>query len=85
MYGCYQGVFRSVGKAFASDFVPQSLRASSIGWYSATIGITGLIASIVAGELWDTVGHTSVFVYGAFFAVVGTFALMLFIPHKDKT
>lgn len=84
LYGCYQGIFRSVGKALASDFVPQSLRASSIGWYSTTIGITGLIASLVAGELWDKVGHTSVFIYGAIFAVIGSLALMLFIPPKEK-
>ncbi len=84
LYGCFQGIFRSVGKAFASDFVPQSLRASSIGWYSATIGITGLVASLVAGQLWDKVNHSSVFIYGAFFAVIGTLALLLFIPQKDK-
>jgi MFS family permease len=84
LYGCFQGIFRSVGKALASDFVPQSLRASSIGWYSATIGITGLFASVIAGELWDKVGHTSVFVFGAIFAIVGTFALMLLIPQREK-
>lgn len=31
-YGAYQGIFRTVGKAFAADFVPEHLRASSIGW-----------------------------------------------------
>lgn len=82
LYGCFQGIFRSVGKALASDFVPQPLRASSIGWYSTTIGITGLIASIVAGELWDKVGHASVFMYGAVFAMVGIFALAFLVPHK---
>ncbi|HZL49331.1 MAG TPA: MFS transporter, partial [Terracidiphilus sp.] len=33
-YGLYEGIFRSVGKAFASDFVPEHLRASGVGWYS---------------------------------------------------
>ena len=82
LYGCYQGIFRSVGKALASDFVPQSLRASSIGWFSTTIGITGLIASLVAGELWDHVSHPAVFIFGAIFAILGTITLMLFIPQK---
>src|SRR6266702_1372977 len=31
-YGLYQGIFRAVGKAFASDFVPDHLRASGVGW-----------------------------------------------------
>lgn len=41
-YGLFQGIFRSVGKAFASDFVPELLRASALGWYSTTIGLLAL-------------------------------------------
>lgn len=70
-YGIYQGIFRSVGKAYASDFMPSELRASGIGWYSTVVGLSGLLASLVAGQLWDKVGHPAVFLYGAFFAVVG--------------
>jgi MFS family permease len=77
-YGMYQGIYRSVGKALASDFFPQHLRASGIGWYSATVGLSGLIASIVAGQLWDLVNHEAVFVYGAIFAALGGVALLFF-------
>jgi MFS family permease len=79
-YGLYQGTFRSVGKAFASDFVPEQLRASGIGWYSATVGLLELVASIVAGLLWDHIGHAAVFVYGAVFAIVGAGALLVLVP-----
>jgi MFS family permease len=51
LYGVYQGIFRSVGKALATDLVPAPLRATGLGWYSATIGLGGLIASVVAGQL----------------------------------
>jgi MFS family permease len=81
-YGLYQGIFRAVGKALASDFVPERLRASGIGWYSTTLGLLELVASVVAGLLWDQVGHASVFYYGATFAVVGSVALLLLIPGK---
>jgi MFS family permease len=84
LYGVYQGVFRSVGKAFASDFVPQTLRGSSIGWYSTAVGLSGLIASIVAGELWDKVGHPAVFLYGAIFAAAGSIALLFFIRQPEN-
>nr|WP_062365075.1 hypothetical protein [Variovorax paradoxus] len=73
-------MFRSVGKAFASDFVPERLRASGIGWYSTTVGLLELAASIVAGLLWDHVGHAAVFLYGAVFAVVGAGALLVLVP-----
>jgi MFS family permease len=83
-YGLYQGIFRAVGKAFASDFVPQRLRASGVGWYSTTVGLLQLVASIVAGLLWDRVGHAAVFYYGAAFAAAGSIALLVFIPARQS-
>ena len=80
LYGLYQGIFRAVGKAFAADFVPEHLHASAIGWYSTTVGVLQLVASIVAGLLWDRIGHTAVFYYGAAFAVVGGIGLLLLLP-----
>jgi MFS family permease len=80
-YGLFQGIFRTAGKAMASSFVPDSLRASGIGWYNTTVGVLQLIASLVAGALWDHVGHVAVFYYGAAFAVVGALALWLLIPE----
>jgi MFS family permease len=82
-YGLYQGVFRTVGKALASDLVSEQLRASGVGWYSTTAGLLQLLASVVAGLLWDRVGHAAVFYYGAAFAAVGTFGLLLLIPGDD--
>ena len=81
-YGLYQGMFRSVGKAFASDFVPAHLRASGIGWYSTTVGLLQLVASVVAGLLWDQIGHAAVFYYGVVFAFVGSIGMLLLIPGK---
>jgi MFS family permease len=81
LYGLYQGIFRAVGKAFASDFVPEPLRASGIGWYSTTVGLLQLVASLVAGILWDRIGHPAVFYYGAVFALLGMVALIALIPN----
>jgi MFS family permease len=81
-YGLHQGIFRSVGKAFASDFVPEHLRASGVGWYSTTVGLLQLVASVVAGLLWDRIGHAAVFYYGAAFATVGGLALLLLVPGQ---
>jgi hypothetical protein len=39
------------GKAFASDFIPESQRASGVGWYSTSVGLLGPVASIGAGLL----------------------------------
>jgi MFS family permease len=81
-YGLFQGIFRTVGKAFASDLVPEHLRATALGWYSTTLGLLELIASVIAGLLWDRVGHASVFYYGAIFAVLGSIGLVILSPRR---
>lgn len=83
-YGIYQGIFRSVGKALAIDFVPDYRHANAIGCYNATIGILELVASIIAGLLWDNISHAAVFFYGAVSAIIGTFALVLLMPTKSS-
>jgi MFS family permease len=83
-YGLYQGIFRTAGKALASSFVPDHLRASGIGWYNTTVGLLQLVASVAAGLLWDRVGHAAVFYYGAFFAAVGLVALIWLIPARPS-
>ena len=84
-YGLYQGIFRSVGKALASDYAPDTLRASAIGWYNAVVGLCGLVASLVAGSLWDHVGHAAVFLFGAAFAMIGGIALLTLVPGTAKS
>lgn len=93
LYGMFQGIFRAVGKVLATDLVPPRLRASGIGWYSTTVGLLQLFASVVAGMLWDRVSHSSVFLFGAIFAIAGGIALIFLVrggpadhksaPHTD--
>jgi MFS family permease len=83
-YGLYQGIFRSVGRALASDYVPEQLRASGTGWYNTIVGLCGLAANLFAGSLWDQVGHAAVFLFGAAFAAVGGVALLALVPAQLK-
>jgi MFS family permease len=84
LYGLYQGAFRAVGKALASDLVPRHLRASGVGWYSTTVGLWQLVASVIAGSLWDRIGHAAVFYFGALFAAVGIIALLALVPRDPR-
>lgn len=83
-YGLYQGIFRTAGKALASRLVPDRLRASGIGWYSTTVGVLQLVASLIAGALWDRVGHAAVFFYGAASAALGIVALVLLVHEPSR-
>jgi MFS family permease len=85
LYGLYQGAFRAVGKALASDLVPPQLRASGVGWYSTTVGLLQLVASVAGGLLWDRIGHAAVFYFGALFAAVGIIGLLALVPSDPRT
>ena len=65
-----------LAKALATDLVPAPLRASGLRCYTATNRLLGLIASIIAGQLWDRVGHAAVFLYDAAFAAVSIIAVL---------
>ena len=82
-YGVYQGSFRSVGRALATDLAPGELRASGIGWFSATVGLCQLIASLVAGVLWDHLGHSAPFIFGVASAAAGILAIVFLLPRKQ--
>ena len=83
LYGVYQGSFRSIGRALATDLAPADLRASGIGWFSATVGLCQLIASLVAGVLWDHLGHSAPFIFGVVSAAAGILAIVCLLPRKQ--
>lgn len=84
LYGLFQGAFRAAGKALAVDLAPGQLRASGVGWYGTAVGLSGLIASLVAGFLWDRVGHAAVFAWGVGFSGLGLVALFLLVPSDHR-
>ncbi len=83
IYGLYMAATDGVSKALAIDLVEAEVRATAVGVMSTFSGIAALIASTVAGVLWNAVGSWAAFVYGAVGAIVG--AMMLFkIPKIVK-
>ena len=76
------GNIQDFRKIFCFRFVPQHLRASGIGWYLTVVGLSGLIASIIAGKLWDAVSHDSVFIYGAAISLMGIILLIILVPNS---
>jgi MFS family permease len=85
LYGLFQGTYRTVGKALASDLSPGQLRGTGLGFYSSTVGLTSLVASVAGGQLWDRLGPSATFWYGAVLGMVGIVAVaMLVTGSKPK-
>ena len=45
-------------------------------------GLATLVASVVGGELWTRIGPSATFYYGAVFALLGSVALLVFVPVR---
>lgn len=54
VYGLYQALTEGVTKALVTDLVAPERRASAIGLMATVAGAGQLVASILAGALWDT-------------------------------
>lgn len=70
VYGFYMAMTDGVSKAFISDMVPASSRATAIGLYYCVTGLLALFASIIAGLLWTYAAPSAPFIYGAFLALI---------------
>ena len=65
LYGVYAALTDGVGKALISDYAPRNGRGKAMGIFSMINGFALLVSSVLAGLLWDRVGHDWPFLIGA--------------------
>lgn len=75
VYGAYYGMTEGMLKAFAVDLAPVNLRGTAVGMFYTVTGLAALPASIAAGFLWRTIGHSAPFFYGAATALISVLLL----------
>jgi MFS family permease len=68
-----QGLFASL----VADTAPESLRGTAFGIFNFAGGIAMLVASVLAGGVWDAYGPLATFLAGAGFAMVALIGLVL--------
>jgi MFS family permease len=74
LYGAYYGLSAGTAKALVADLVPAERRGAAYGAFNATLGLTDLPASLLAGVLWQGMGDWPGFGPGAPFLVGGGLA-----------
>ena len=79
IYGLYIAMTEGVGRALVSDLAPVERRASVLGLYGMLTGLLVLVASSLAGVLWDQVGSWAPFTLGAVSALAAA-GILLLIP-----
>lgn len=72
LWGLHMGCTQGLLNAMVADTVPADLRGTAFGVFHLVSGIALLLASLIAGALWDSLGHQGTFMAGAVFAGLAT-------------
>ena len=68
LWGLHMGVTQGLLAAMVADTAPADLRGTAYGFFNLMAGVAMLIASTLAGLLWDQLGASFTFVAGALFS-----------------
>jgi MFS family permease len=82
LWGLHMGFTQGLLATMVADTAPVELRGTAFGVFNFTGGIAMLIASVVAGGLWDAYGPAAAFAMGAIFTAVALAGLI--IVHGQK-
>ena len=75
LWGLHMGMTQGLLAAMVADTAPADLRGTAYGFFNLVSGIALLIASAVAGFLWDRLGASFTFYAGAAFSLVALMGL----------
>ena len=86
LWGLHMGLTQGLLATMVTDTAPVSLRGTAFGAFNLVSGVAMLVASVLAGVLWDRVGPTGTFAAGAIFSLVALvgFALVGRQPRSES-
>jgi MFS family permease len=69
------GLTQGLLATMVAQSAPPELKGTAFGFFNLMSGLAMLVASVVAGELWDRFGASTTFYAGAGFCIATLFAL----------
>jgi MFS family permease len=84
LWGLHLGMTQGLLATMVADTAPVDLRGTAYGFFNLASGLAMLIASVLAGFLWDKIGPSFTFYAGAVFCGVAVMGLILYqVQGKD--
>jgi MFS family permease len=81
IWGLHMGLTQGLLQALVADTAPAQLRGTAFGVFNLVSGLAMLLASIIAGGLWDAIGPDGTFLAGAGFTAIAL-AVLPFAHRK---
>ncbi|WP_422844392.1 MFS transporter [Acidovorax sp. M2(2025)] len=75
LWGVHMGMTQGLLATMVADTAPADLRGTAYGFFNLVSGVAMLVASVVAGLLWDRLGASFTFYAGAGFSVLALLGL----------
>jgi len=75
LWGIHMGITQGLLASMIAANAPSDLRGTAFGFFNLVSGLAMLVASVLAGLLWDHLGASFTFYAGAAFCVVGLICL----------
>lgn len=76
LWGLHMGMTQGLLATMVAGTAPANLRGTAFGFFNLVSGIAMLIASVLAGLLWDKLGSSFTFYAGAVFSLLAFFMLV---------
>ena len=77
LWGVHMGLTQGLLARMVADATPADLRGTAYGFFNLMSGLAMLVASVLAGLLWDRLGAAFTFYAGVVFCVIAALALAL--------
>lgn len=77
LWGIHMGMTQGLLATMVADTAPADLRGTAYGFFNLVSGLAMLIASVIAGWLWDQHGAATTFLGGAAFAGLALVGLLM--------
>ncbi|ENU82011.1 hypothetical protein F975_00094 [Acinetobacter sp. ANC 3789] len=75
LWGVHMGMTQGLLATMVADTAPADLRGTAYGFFNLVSGLAMLLASVLAGLLWDRLGAAFTFYAGATFCIVALIGL----------
>jgi MFS family permease len=76
LWGLHMGITQGLFSKLVADAAPAELRGTAFGAYSLVTGVSMLLASVIAGALWSSLGPAATFFAGAGFSAAAALGLL---------